>query len=395
LKSLLKSIIQGIINFLNIVLRQLSVSHFIPADNHEQANHSIKWTRKDIVFLLGNKHSHTIDLSNHDLVEVDFSGLDLRGIDFSYCRLRKANLSDCLLQDAKFVQANCRDANFSGSDLSRTDFSFAYLRYSNLTQTHLYRAVMDGADFSNADLRGANLYRASLVQVQRLSREAIGNNIIQESLKPYKTYHQRLLAKNNNEQIDEDSIDERIARYVTTRLREGVYVYRVLKTMFADSGQYADASWAYVKERQLKRQMHGLSNARNNFQLEFPVHGRFIKIRQFGFYLKHFYLWLLDWAAELSCGYGERPLRSIFLALITLLIFPAFYALSGGVVSEAGQMTWLDYFNYSFATFTTLGFNQFSAVTPLAQTISSIEGLIGISILALLMFALGNRISRA
>jgi hypothetical protein len=69
--------------------------------------------------------------------------------------------------------------------------------------------------------------------------------------------------------------------------------------------------------------------------------------------------------------------------------------MSGGIVSEAGPMTWLDYFNYSFGAFTTMGFNQFHATTPLAQTLTSIEALLGISILALLMFTLGNRLSRA
>lgn len=395
MKSLLISILERIINFLNFFLKQLSSTKLNVTDRHKQGNHSTKLTRTDIIRLLENNHSYSINLSKYDLGEVDFSGLDLRGIDFSYCRLWKANMSSCLLQDAIFVHVNCRDADFSGSDLSRTDFSFAYLRYANLSKTHLYRAVMDGADFSNADLRGANLYRASFGQVRRLYREAIGNDIIQGSLKTYKAYYQWFLARNNQEPATEGSVDERVTRYATARLRNGIYVYRVLKTMFMDSGQYADASWAYVKERQLKRQMHGLANAWNSFQLEFPKQGRLKRIRQLGFYLKHFYLWLLDWIAELSCGYGERPLRPIFLAIVTLIIFPAFYAIAGGIESNEGPMTGLDYFNYSFATFTTLGFNEFSAVTPLAQTISSIEGLIGISILALLMFVLGNRISRA
>ncbi|MEM7336986.1 MAG: ion channel, partial [Chloroflexota bacterium] len=80
---------------------------------------------------------------------------------------------------------------------------------------------------------------------------------------------------------------------------------------------------------------------------------------------------------------------------VTLVGFPFIYAAAGGIADDDGVMTLLDYFNYSFATFTTLGFEQFSAETPLAQTVSSIEGVLGVSILALLMFVLGNRISRA
>ena len=104
--------------------------------------------------------------------------------------------------------------------------------------------------------------------------------------------------------------------------------------------------------------------------------------------------WVLDWAAELSCGYGEKPMRSIVCATGILLIFPILFWLSGGVVSDTGLMTWLDYFNYSLGAFTTMGFSEFRATTSSAQTLTSIEALLGISILALLMFTLGKRISR-
>ncbi len=58
-------------------------------------------------------------------------------------------------------------------------------------------------------------------------------------------------------------------------------------------------------------------------------------------------------------------------------------------------MSWIDYINYSFGAFTTIGFSNFQTTTALAQTLTSIEALLGISILALLMFTLGNRISRS
>jgi len=111
--------------------------------------------------------------------------------------------------------------------------------------------------------------------------------------------------------------------------------------------------------------------------------------------MKYTVKWLIDWLAELSCGYGEKPLRTLLMAAFILILFPLLYRLSGGVIVVDAEMAWLDYFNYSFGTFTTIGFNNFQAVTPLAQTLTSIEALTGISILALLMFTLGNRISRS
>ena len=103
----------------------------------------------------------------------------------------------------------------------------------------------------------------------------------------------------------------------------------------------------------------------------------------------------MDWLADMLCGYGEKPLRTILWAVVILLVFPLLFYSSGGVVSQNGQMTWLDYMNYSLGTFTTIGFSQFVPETPLAQVLTSIEALLGISILALLMFTLGNRISRS
>jgi hypothetical protein len=56
-----------------------------------------------------------------------------------------------------------------------------------------------------------------------------------------------------------------------------------------------------------------------------------------------------------------------------LLLFPLLFYWSGGIVSEYDRVTWLDYFNYSLGAFTIMGFGQFQAVTPLAQTLTSLE----------------------
>lgn len=352
--------------------------------------HNKKLTRKNIVEKIKTNNSLILDLSGYDLSYLDLSNLDLRSVNFSRCRLNNSNLANCNLRNTNFEESNCRGVDFSGSELISASFLGAFLSNANFTNASLFRADLMRADFRDAILLNTNLHLANLERASRLTAESLGYRIMQENAKTYENFHRWILRYR-----DIDDLEARIARYSKRRLRDGLSVAQGLKILFTNNGQYADASWAYIKERQFKKQMHSLGNARINFRREFPDQGRYKKIRQLGFYLKHFYFWVLDWIAELTCGYGERPLRPIFLAALTLFTFPGFYALSGGVVSEGGQMTWLDYFNYSFATFTTLGFNQFSAVTPLAQTISSIEGLVGISILALLMFVLGNRISRA
>jgi len=100
----------------------------------------------------------------------------------------------------------------------------------------------------------------------------------------------------------------------------------------------------------------------------------------------------LDWIFELSSAYGEKPSLTVIWALAFVFGFAIVFKFSGQI---GGAKTWLDYFNYSLGSFVTIGFNQFEALTPLAQTLTSIEALLGICILALLMFALGNRINRS
>ncbi len=114
------------------------------------------------------------------------------------------------------------------------------------------------------------------------------------------------------------------------------------------------------------------------------------------FYLRHFGKWLLLWASELSCGYGERPARTAFLVVVIVPLFAVLFRLSEGVAASNGAaMTGLDYVNYSFGAFATVGFARFITVNALAEALTSIEALFGIATLALLMFALGNRISRS
>lgn len=387
MKQFLTTLLDRLIEWL-AGLRQI-----IAKENGPQIANQGPITREWVVSQLERQSSDPLDLSHRDLYKIDLSGLNLRGVNFSHGRLAEANLSNCFLQDSVFTDANCRGADFSFSDLSRADLSRAYLREANLSYVHIHRASLDGAVLLDANLSNADFLRTSLFQTQWLTRKVVGGRLIQESKEEYAAYCRRLLRRSH--ELPHEEIERRLPSITRDRLSKGEQIYRQLKMTLMNNGQYADASWAYVKERQLRRKMHALPNSRHNFSQEYPQEGRFLRLRRLGFFIRHFYFWILDWIAELSCGYGERPLRPILIAFVTLVGFPFIYAAAGGIADDDGVMTLLDYFNYSFATFTTLGFEQFSAETPLAQTVSSIEGVLGVSILALLMFVLGNRISRA
>ena len=390
-QTILLRLIETLIRWLESGRRRLTKEP-VATNSQPVAPHIIttrRLTREDVVTLLEQQPSSTLNLSYTRLSQADLSNLDLTGTNFAHSRLRGTNLSDCLLKDADFSHAYCPEINFERSNLSRSNFSNAYLRDANLFHTNLYRANMDGADLHDANLENTNLYRTSFNQAKRLYAKALGSNIIQDSPIAHYDFFYWLLHKHPHRH---GHIIEQLERYKRSRLRRGEDVYRNLKTLFLNNGRYADASWAYIRERQTRRKMHAPIYARHYFPQSYPATGRLRYLRRLWFYGKHLVLWLLDWLAELSCGYGERPLNTIFLAFASLVLFPILYRIVGGI---EGATTWLDYFNYSLATFTTIGFSQFTATTPLSQTITSLEALLGIALLALLMFVLGNRISKA
>jgi hypothetical protein len=169
-----------------------------------------------------------------------------------------------------------------------------------------------------------------------------------------------------------------------------------LKNAYLSNGRYREAGWAYLKERRMRRATLAPWRARTYYGEAIAVQPGWLHWRWGWFYLKYTWLWFFDWFTDITSGYGERPLRTMWLALTIILIFPWLYQWSGQLALENGSvLLWIDYFIFSLGAFTTMDFARFATTGWLAETIASVEALLGISILALLMFALGNRISRS
>jgi len=112
------------------------------------------------------------------------------------------------------------------------------------------------------------------------------------------------------------------------------------------------------------------------------------------FYVKYTLKWIWDWIIEGLCGYGERPFRTLGAALVVLLVFTGLFLLTGGLSKGPNQtVTFRDYFLFSLASFATIDLPPLRATCPWAQFFATLEAITGISLLALLMFTLGNRIS--
>lgn len=309
------------------------------------------------------------------------------GLDLTDCDLSQLDLRNMYLRGARLANSHFYLTDLSGSTLGNCDLRNAHFHDAKLDNIGLYLANLENAHLVGASLHKANLNRANITNARLPDniRKAIGDRLIQEDENEYNEYLNRLTGR-----IDESSIVHRRA----FRFVEAANIYSSLKNNLMNSGRYREASWAYIRERQLRKKSLSPRNSLIVYRALEPSDkawaGSSVK-----YFLKSFFKWIGDWLAELSCGYGERPLLTLIWAAAIIVLFSFVFQWSGGIASSSGQMTFLHYINYSLGAFTTMGYGQYEAVTLIAQTLTSIEALLGISVLALLMYALGNRISRS
>jgi hypothetical protein len=240
------------------------------------------------------------------------------------------------------------------------------------------KACLEGVNLRQADLTGINL-----------SMESIGSELLQENQVEYQQYYDRWYINPKVKELFEN-------RELKSRYMAAVEIYLGLKNAFMGSGRYGDASWAYIKERQMERKTYHPFVARHYYGRELSSKSSIKSFQWWKFYFKYTIKWCVNWIADALVGYGERPLRAASWGGITIVFFAFAFWLSGGISNPNGQpLRWIDYFHYSLATFSTIGFPDLMPANDLAKLLTSLEALTGISLLALLMFSLGNRINRS
>jgi len=108
---------------------------------------------------------------------------------------------------------------------------------------------------------------------------------------------------------------------------------------------------------------------------------------------------------EVSCGYGERPLRIIAISLVVILCFSLLFFFSGinylgNIISYSFNNSLYENINvflnslyFSVVTFTTLGYGD---ITPfgISKLFASIEALLGGFILALFVVVFVKKMTR-
>ena len=376
--------------------KDLGSSSITESDSSKFKGHRKKLTREDIVQLIeGNGRTWGLDLSGKYLSDADLSGMNLMGVNFSKAVLNRSNLSNAFLERANFQEASCWRTDMSGSSLWSADFRGAELDECDLRGAYLQRAKLQEANLSKALLAGADLHRAYFSETL-LNRKSLGENgILHENAECFREYiyqmeffQQRFRGRPKSE----DDFRKRLY----SRFSGGEGIYRKLKNNFEQLGFYGDASWAYKRERRMRKHATGRW-AKTAWQE-----------RKYWKFMSLFSLFLSDWFVELLCDYGESVYRVILWLLLLLSVFgPILVYLCGGLIWDGanreiyfnlpnrGLQVLYGYFQgvlYMLDVLTTADYSELTPRNDLVRFVSGIMAMLGISLIGLLGFVVGNRI---
>jgi uncharacterized protein YjbI with pentapeptide repeats len=322
------------------------------AEAHRQANkgREPRWLFDHAINLL-EAQLEAADLRGARLTGARLWFAELQGVQFEGADLREAQLDHAQLQGA-----GLGGAKLQGSSLMEADLQGARLFYAQLQGAHLAGAQLEGVRLRGAELQrldmydvarldGAHWYGAFLDHT-RIKRESLGKAIGDE-LKAH---------KERTEQA----------------CRQASEAYLLLKNNFNQIGRYEDASWAYVKEQQMEKMAHYWEWRSRGWQVWRGW--------------RSLWRWFGNRAFEFLTGHGEEPLKAARAGVFIILGFAV------GFTQAIGNF-W-DALVYSIATFATFNLARLEPQGRGTEIASSIEAILGISVLALVVFTLGNRMSR-
>jgi len=367
-----------------------------------------KIDRTEVLRLIeANGGANGLDLSQYDLSGANLANLKLDGIIFGTHKTIRFQGAEIIqtygtnlegtwferstLKNAQFGRANLRNARFYLTDLTCANFwmadaSGAHFTRANLIDTNFHGAKLMGANFQVANLTNANLQDANLENAM-ISKTAIGKGILQEKTEEIERHFSQWY-------ISPEVREKYLQQKIRDRFTDSANIYRELKKAFSASGFYNDESWAYRKERKMRK------------RITFQSIGSDIRNRNLLSAVLNLIKWLGDWIVELLCDYGESVWRVfIWLFLIIFVIGPLVVELSGGLnwVGENAQVYFslptdlhralYSYFQHVLYLVDVLATTSFAEVEPKTDIVrfaSGILSMFGIFLLGLLGFVAGN-----
>jgi len=264
-------------------------------------------------------------------------------------QLRRANLSHVDLVN----RGNKKGYDLSGADLYRADLNHA----------HLFGVQLNDASLMKADLRHANLHRANLEGANLLGIKLESARL--ENVEWGKEFLQEKLAR---ECVGEQSLDY---------LQQCEEICRAVRLETERQGLFETAGEYFRKEMVMRRkQMPRLCLSR-----------------------------FLSKLVDLFCGYGERPIRTIYFSLSVIGFCGILYYLIGindngsllvvdlGAGLKQNTLMLLECIYFSVITFTTLGYGDLVPV-GYSRIVSATEAFTGAFTIALFVVVFVKKMTR-
>ena len=297
------------------------------------------------------------------LDSVNFETCDAWGACFDEAEASYVNFRNACLQEASFAGADCNGADFEGADLRKTSFADAKLKSANLADTKLA-----GASFARADLTEASLTRLNLSSCDLTHARLDG-------------------AWLDSTRFEIDQLGGAVGEEVAGDYAAARRAYLGLERNFRTLGDPDAASWSYRRGRRMgKRAAQAACTAAMRARDWRGVFSSGVAAATDGF-------------SEWLCDYGESMPRVLRAYVVVLLSFAAFYGLSGSLLhagSGHASTSVADLLSFSFL-------NMSTSVSPdiglkprseLVYFIGSLQYVIGVVLIGLFGYVLGNRIRR-
>jgi hypothetical protein len=349
---------------------------------------------------------------NMDLVDLNFGGATLTNCDFINCSLSDCTFANCSLSNCDFTSAWLEGCTFKKSTFDRSTFSGAVLLRCDLYRTvFVANNLFTHARFSLVSLNQATLSgtlglrRSAFVAPRlgrRLERHRGSHQLRQgaavagaraESVEARRALPKDPLIQTNEakyrallEQVpagdkavdDDESLDGRLA--------EAAGVWRNLSALWTSQGASAEAGWAYVQAKRLERTDASPRRWRHQ-----GADGRSRAYR----YLTWGRLWVtwgLLWGAGALCDFGNSLLRAVFWLPVFVLFWGLVYWRSGVVHSGRHMVSLPKALLFSLAQVANATPTPLSLHGSTGRVLASVETLLGIALLGLVGFVLGNTI---
>ncbi|MFE1603144.1 pentapeptide repeat-containing protein [Methylobacterium sp. ID0610] len=346
--------------------------------------------------------------------ETDFTGGDLSGAHFAGVAGGQAVFADAMLEDARFTGAALRfatlrralldGADFTRADLWGADFTDAdaddtHFRQARLDEAVLVNVNLTGADFEGASLkkarltgsrlRGANLSGAKLDGADLSGADLSDTQLVRLNLTTCSLRHARFAnAWLDGTRLRIGQLGGAVGEEAAGDYAGAVASYLALERNMRSIGDRAGASWAFKRARRMGRH-HAGQRALAAW-----------RARDWRAGLRDGYGWAADRFVEWLCDYGESLSRIVRAFALAILLFALLYGLTGGLIPEGrdGSPTYnpLDLVSYSALNMMTANQPELGIkpVGRLTNALVGTQGALGIILMGLFGYVLGNRFQR-